>query len=77
MKENITKEDALRLRKEFIQYTNRAEQHEWIKLTMIHIKLDDSIANFDSMDNKEKNTMFRVVYQVIGKDYSEYDSEGH
>ena len=74
MKENITKEDALRLREEFIQYTERAEQHEWVKLAMVHIKLDDSIANFDSMDDKEKNAMFRVVYQVIGKDYSEYES---
>ena len=54
MKENITKEDALRLREEFIQYTERAEQHEWIKLFMIHIKLDCSISNFDSMDDKEK-----------------------
>lgn len=75
MKGNITKEDALRLREEFIQYTERAEQHEWVKLAMIHIKLDDSIANFDSMDDTEKNAMFRVVYQVIGKDYSEYEGK--
>lgn len=75
MKKNITKEDVLRLREEFVQYTERAEQHEYVKLTMIHIKLDDSIANFDSMGDKEKNAMFRVVYQVMGKDNSEYESK--
>ena len=77
MKENITKENVLRLREEFVQYTKRAEQHEYVKLTMIHIKLNNSIANFDSMDNKEKNAMFRVVYQVMGKDNSEYESNSN
>ena len=75
MKKNITKEDVLRLREEFVQYTERAEQHEYVKLTMIHIKLDDSIANFDSMGDKEKNAMFRVVYQIMGKDNSEYEGK--
>ena len=65
----------LRLREEFVQYTERAEQHEYVKLTMIHIKLDDSIVNFDSMGDKEKNAMFRVVYQIMGKDNSEYEGK--
>ena len=73
MKTNITKEDAIRLREELRQYADTAEQYEFPLLAMIHYKLVHCINDFDTMSIEEKNSMFRTVYKVIGKDYSEYE----
>lgn len=72
MKTNITKEDAIALREELLTYAETAEQHEFPILAGIHSKLDNSIEMFDTMDDVEKNAMFRVVYMIIGKNSSEY-----
>lgn len=75
MKPNITKEDAIALRKELLDYAENAGQHEFQILAGIHRKLDNSIEMFDTMDDVEKNAMFRVVYMIIGKDSFEYKKE--
>lgn len=75
MKPNITKDDAIALRQEFIKYTETAEQYEFPILAGIHRKLDNSIEIFDTMNDIQKNAMFRVVYSIIGKDFSEYKKE--
>ena len=75
MKPNITKEDAIALREELLDYAENAGQHEFQILARIHRKLDNSIEMFDTMDDVEKNAMFRVVYMIIGKDSSEYKKE--
>ena len=72
MKSNVTNEDVLKLQKEFKEYCEHAEQHEFAKLTMIDIMLERSIKRLDSIDNTARNAMFRVIYKLIGKDYSEY-----
>lgn len=72
MKANITNEDVLNLQKEFKEYCEHAEQHEFAKLTMVDIMLERSIKNLNSIDNTARNAMFRVIYKLIGKDYSEY-----
>lgn len=72
MKTNITNEDVLNLQKEFKEYCEHAEQHEFAKLTMVDIMLERSIKNLNSIDNTARNAMFRVIYKLIGKDYSEY-----
>lgn len=72
MKTNITKEDAVRLREEFLQYAEKAEQHEFPKIMLVHLNLDKTIEQFEKYSMKELNAMFRCVYMVIGKDYSEY-----
>lgn len=72
MKANITNEDVLNLQKEFKEYCEHAEQHEFAKLTMVDIMLKRSIQRLDSIDNTARNAMFRVIYKLIGKDYSEY-----
>lgn len=72
MKANITNEDVLNLQKEFKEYCEHAEQHEFAKLTMVDIMLEKSIKNLNSIDNTARNAMFRVIYKLIGKDYSEY-----
>jgi len=73
MKTNITKEDAIQLRKEFLRYADNVEPHFYPLLIMLNIKLDQSIDRIDTMSVEEKNAMFRTVYKVIGKDYSEYE----
>lgn len=72
MKANITNEDVLNLQKEFKEYCEHAEQHEFAKLTMVDIMLERSIKNLNSIDNTARNAMFRVIYKLMGKDYSEY-----
>lgn len=72
MKPNITKEDAIALREELLAYTENAKKHEYLLLAVTHIKLDKSIEMFYTMDDVEKNAMFRAIYMIIGKDYSEY-----
>lgn len=72
MKTNITNEDVLNLQKEFKEYCEHAEQHEFAKLTMVDIMLERSIQRLNSVDNTARNAMFRVIYKLIGKDYSEY-----
>lgn len=72
MKSNITNEDVLNLQKEFKEYCEHAEQHEFAKLTMVDFMLERNIQNLNSIDNAARNAMFRVIYKLIGKDYSEY-----
>ena len=72
MKSNITNEDVLNLQKEFKEYCEHAEQHEFAKLEMVAFMLERTIQNLNSIDNTAKNAMFRVIYKLIGKDYSEY-----
>lgn len=72
MKANITDEDVLNLQKEFKEYCEHAEQYEFAKLTMVDIMLERSIQRLNSIDNTARNAMFRVIYKLIGKDYSEY-----
>ena len=72
MKANITNEDVLNLQKEFKEYCEHAEQHEFAKLTMIDLRLEISIQRLNFIDNTARNAMFRVIYKLIGKDYSEY-----
>jgi hypothetical protein len=72
MKANITNEDVLNLQKEFKEYCEHAEQHEFAKLTMIDLMLEISIQRLNFIDNTARNAMFRVIYKLIGKDYSEY-----
>ena len=72
MKSNITNEDVLNLQKEFKEYCEHAEQHEFAKLAMVDIMLERNIQNLNSIDNTARNAMFRVIYKLIGKDYSEY-----
>lgn len=72
MKENITINDVNNLYEEFKQYCETAEQHEFPLLIKLNIKLLESIKNFNNISNKDKNAMFRVIYKIIGKNYSDY-----
>ena len=73
MKTNITKKDVVRLRKELLQYASTAQVHEFVVIAMIHGKIDNTIEKFESYSIEDLNSMYRVIYKVIGKDFSDYD----
>lgn len=75
MKTNITKEDVLTLREELLQYAEKTEQHESPNILYVLLKMDISIERFDKLTTRNLNAMFRVVYGIIGKDFSEYKEE--
>ncbi len=76
----ITLEDCKNLQKKFDNYTRHAEQHEFVKLAMIDVRIDATIRaleKYPSLIEKQDdlNAMFRVVLKTIGEDYSEYKKE--
>lgn len=73
MKDIITREEVLGLLDDFNKYAETAEQHEFPLLTMIRMRLEPSIEDYPDMSIAELNCMFRVVYKVIGKDFSAYE----
>ena len=75
MRTNITKEDVLKLREEFNEYADRAEQHEIPLLAFMNIKIDETIEHFSETSIRDLNAMFRVIYGVIGKDKTDYLEE--
>lgn len=79
MKE-ISIEDVLELKEKFDKYLVTAEQHEFVILTMIDLKLNNTIKMIQSNNNKikdqkEARAMFRTILKVIGKDCSEYEEK--
>jgi hypothetical protein len=74
---HITIKDCLELRDKFMAYADRAEQHEFIMLAMVHTMMNNSIDDWQEkgINQKEANAMFRVVLKCIGGDFSEYVEE--
>ena len=72
----ITVADSLELQKLFQKYYETAEQHEFIKLILIQLRMDKYISRLQQVgkieNQKEANAMFRVVLGAIGKDFSDY-----
>lgn len=73
----ITVQDCDELYKQFKQYTETAEQHEFARLAMVNMMLDKTMADIReagklTIDQREARAMFRTVLMVMGKDFSEY-----
>ena len=70
----ITIEDCLVLKDKFMIYCDRAEQHEFPMLFVLHTRMDRTIDKFkdDGIDQVEARAMFRVILKYIGEDYSMY-----
>ena len=79
MSKIITVEDCDKLKEMFEKYCDTAEQFEFPLLTMIYVKLNNSIEDFHNADEvtdqKEARAMFRTVLKVIHADYSEYEED--
>lgn len=72
MKE-ITMKDCKDLYNHFIKYTETAEQHEFLRLAMIHQMLDHTMATWhDPINQKEARAMFRVVLGHTDGDITPY-----
>ena len=75
----ITVADSLELQKLFQKYYETAEQHEFIKLILIQLRIDKYISRLQQVgkieNQKEANAMFRVVLGAIGKDFSDYEED--
>lgn len=78
-RKEITVQDCEHLYKMFTEYTETAEQHEFVRLAMVNTMLDSTMAQLRASrvvnDQKEARAMFRVVLKVIGKDASDYEEE--
>lgn len=72
MKKNITKEDVIALREELLRYAENAELHLFPLIIVLYENLNGTINKFEEMDLENLNAMYRVIYRIIGKDYSEY-----
>ena len=75
----VTVADCLELQKLFEKYCETAEQHEFIILALIQLRMDNYISRLQQVgkieNQKEANAMFRVVLGAIGKDFSDYKEE--
>lgn len=77
MKE-ITLEDCYELKRKFVDYTDRAEQHEFPFLAMLDFRMTRSLKQFEDLgeiNQEDANAMFRVILKMLGEDYSEYAKE--
>ena len=72
MKTNITKEDVLALREELNKYIEKSTPQEAEGLGLALISVGGAIYLFDKLTTEDLNAMFRGVYGIIGKDFSEY-----
>lgn len=76
MKNDITMKDCRDLYQRFLNYTKTAEQHEFVRLAMIHQMLDRTMAAWsDPINQKEARAMFRVVLGHTGGDITPYLEE--
>ena len=75
----VTIIDCLELQKLFQKYYEIAEQHEFIKLIFIQLRMDKYISRLQQVGKIENqnatNVMFRVVLGAIGKDFSDYEEK--
>ena len=75
----ITVEDCLELKGRFQKYCNHAEQHEFVKLALIEMKMNKTIEKIVKVqkveDQEDMRAMFRVVLKMIGEDYSAYQED--
>lgn len=69
---DITIQDCEALYEKFTAYTETAEQHEFVRLAMVHRMLDNTKQHNWDIPQKEKRAMFRTVLTVIGADCSMY-----
>lgn len=67
------KEEVEQLYKEFNEYVEHAEQHEFVMLAFIEAALLATLERFEENPNftlskEEERAMYRSVYRVIGDD---------
>lgn len=71
----ITVQDCEALYERFLRYTETAEQHEFLRLLIVHEMLNGSKRRNWDMPQKHRRAMFRVVLKTIGGDFAQYEEE--
>lgn len=71
----ITVQDCETIYERFMEYTKTAEQHEFVRLLIVHEMLNGSKRRNWDMPQKHRRSMFRVVLKTIGGDYAQYEEE--
>lgn len=77
MKNDITMKDCRDLYQRFLNYTERAEQHEFAMLAMTQTMLEQTLNTWtDPIDQVEARAMFRVIAgRIMGEDITPYLEE--
>ena len=72
----ITIEDCRNLKNKFERYCETAEQHEFVLLTILHMKLDKTLETIEKdgaiKDQEEARAMFRTILLIIGENADDY-----
>lgn len=75
----ITVQDCEELKQKFDKYCETAEQHEFLILAIINMKMDATMEHIrdagEVTNQKDIRAMFRVVLRAIGEDPTEYEEE--
>jgi hypothetical protein len=67
MSKQITLSDCQELYNKFIEYTETAEQHEFLILAQIQLMMEASLKKWqDPLNQAEAAAMFRVIKKVTG-----------
>ena len=68
----ITEQMLTKLIEEFKDYTETAQQHEFVKLAMIQARIEKTNIKEIVNNQSEARAMYRVISSTIGKDCTEF-----
>lgn len=66
---------AEELRQELLQYAETAQPNEFPIICLLDLQLQKTSKIIETLSTTEINAMYRVVYRLIGKDFSKYKNE--
>jgi hypothetical protein len=75
MNDNMKKVTTQKLGKlidKFYKYTETAEQHEFVLLFQVDMRIQKTNIEEIVKNQKEARAMYRVIASTIGEDYSNY-----
>lgn len=74
-KKEVTTQKLENLIDKFYEYTKTAEQHEFVLLFQVDMRIQKTNIEEIVKDQKEARAMYRVIASIIGEDYSNYKED--
>ena len=74
-KKEVTIQKLENLIDKFYEYTETAEQHEFVLLFQVDMRIQKTNIEEIVKDQKEARAMYRVIASIIGEDYSNYKED--
>lgn len=71
----ITIEDCRNLKNKFERYCETAEQHEFVLLTILHMKLDKTLEIIEKDGEIKDQEEARAMFRTIGENADDYKKE--